>query len=142
MESKLLQQLSPSSIKLLLTKLLKNLPAEPKLDAAYLKIHGNLVHGLDSTQDNMGTGNKGHKQCDRSFANMLLADFATITNLHPVLSSKIVGYQRARACALARCTLLLLGSDALTPSIIQRVWGANNTILETLGGPHGDLALT
>ena len=36
-----------------------------------------LVLGLNSTQDSMGTGNKGHKQRDRSFVNMLLADFAT-----------------------------------------------------------------
>jgi hypothetical protein len=48
-----------------------------------------LVLGLDSTQNNMGTGNEGHKQCDCSFANMLLSDFATITNLHPVISSAI-----------------------------------------------------
>ena len=41
----------------------------------------------------------------------------------------------------ASYALLLLGSDALTPSIIQRVWGANDTIRKTLGGPHGDLAL-
>ena len=33
------------------------------------------------------------------------------------------------------------GSDALTPSIIQRVWGAKDTIQKTLGGPRGDLAL-
>jgi hypothetical protein len=50
-----------------------------------------LVLGLDSTQDNMGTGNKGHKQHDRPFANMLLADFAMITNLHPVTGSEIAG---------------------------------------------------
>jgi hypothetical protein len=49
-----------------------------------------LVLGLKSTQDTMGTGNKGYKQRDCSFVNMLLADFATITNLHPVISSKIV----------------------------------------------------
>ena len=49
-----------------------------------------LVLGLNSTQDNMGTGKKGHKQRDCFFANMLLADFAMITNLHPVISSKIV----------------------------------------------------
>jgi hypothetical protein len=92
-----------------------------------------LVLGLDSTQDNMGTGNKGHNQRDCSFAKMLLADFTMITNLHPVISSKIGDNQQALACALAWCTLLLLGSDALTSSIIQRVWGANDTIQKTLG---------
>ena len=45
------------------------------------------------------------------------------------------------AHALACCSLLLLGYDALTPSIIQRVWGANDTIQKTLGEPLGDLAL-
>jgi len=43
--------------------------------------------------------------------------------------------------AYDRCTLLLLGSDALTPSIIQWVWGANDTVRKNLGGPRGDLAL-
>jgi hypothetical protein len=58
---------------------------------AEYRTFAHLVLGLDSTQDNMGTGTKGHKQRDCSFANMLLADFATITNLHPVIGSKIVG---------------------------------------------------
>jgi hypothetical protein len=52
-----------------------------------------LVFGLDSTQDTIGTGDEGYKQHDRSFANMLLADFVTITNLHPVIDSKIAGDQ-------------------------------------------------
>ena len=60
-----------------------------------------LVLGLNSTQDSMGTGNKGHKQCDCSFVNILLADFATNTNLHPVISSKIADDRLALACALA-----------------------------------------
>jgi hypothetical protein len=37
----------------------------------------------------MGTGSKGHKQRDRSFINMLLADSAMTTKLHPVIYSKI-----------------------------------------------------
>jgi len=48
---------------------------------------------------------------------------------------------KALAHALARCSLLLLGSDALTTSIIQQVWGANDTIQQKLGGPRGDLSL-
>jgi hypothetical protein len=72
---------------------------------------------------------------------MLLADFTTITNLRPVIHNEIADDRRALARALARCALLLLGSDALTPSIIQRAWGANDAIRKTLGGPHGDLAL-
>jgi hypothetical protein len=89
----------------------------------------------------MGTGSEGQKQRDCSFVNMLLASFATIANLHPVIHNKIADNQRALACTLACCTLLLLGSDALTPSIIQWVWRANDAIQKTLGGPRGDLAL-
>ena len=108
---------------------------------AEYRTFAHLVLGLDPTQDTIGTGNEGYKQHDSSFANMLLADFVTITKLHPVISSEIAGHRQALARALARCTLLLLGSDALTPSIIQRVWGANDTIRKNLGRPCGDLAL-
>jgi hypothetical protein len=108
---------------------------------AEFRIFAHLVLGLDSTHDGMGTGSEGQKQRNRSFVNMLLADFPTITNLHPVIHNEIADDQQALACALACCTLLLLGSDALTPSIIQRVWGANDAIRKSLGGPCGDLAL-
>jgi hypothetical protein len=108
---------------------------------AEFRIFAHLVLGIDSAHDSIGTGSKGHKQGDRSYINMLLTDYATIANLHPVIHNEIADDRRALACALARCTLLLLGSDALTPSIIQRVWGANDTIRTTLGGPRGDLAL-
>ena len=108
---------------------------------AEYRTFAHLVLGLDPTQDTIGTGNKGYKQHDRSFANMLLADYVTITNLHPVIGSKIAGDRRALARTLARCALLLLGSDALTPSIIQQVWGDNDTVRKNFGGPRGDLAL-
>jgi hypothetical protein len=85
------------------------------------RIFAHLVLGLDSTHDGMGTGSEGQKQRDCSFANMLLADFATITNLHPVIHNKIADNRQALACTLACCTRLLLESDALTPSIIQWV---------------------
>ena len=58
---------------------------------AEYRTFAHLVLGLDPTQDTIGTGNKGYKQHDRSFANMLLANYVTITNLHPVISSKIAG---------------------------------------------------
>ncbi len=99
-------------------------------------IFAHLVLGLDSAHNSIGTGSKGHKQRDHSYVNMLLTNYATITNLHPIIDNR-----RALACALACSTLLLLDSDALTLSIIQRVWGANDTIRTTLGGPRGDLAL-
>jgi hypothetical protein len=89
----------------------------------------------------MGTGSEGHKQCIHSFAIMLLADFSAITNLHPAIHNEIADDQQALAHALACCSLLLLGSDALTPSIIQKVWGANDTIRQKLGRPRGDLTL-
>jgi hypothetical protein len=104
------------------------------------RIFAHLVLRLDSTHKGMGTGSEGHKQRNPSFVNMLLANFAMITNLHPVIHNTIANNQQAFTCALAPCTLLLLGSDALTPPIIQRVWGANDTIQKTLGRPRGDLA--
>jgi hypothetical protein len=108
---------------------------------AEYRTFAHLVLGLNPTQDTIGTGNKGYKQHDCSFANMILADFVTITNLHPVIGREIAGDWRALSRALARCILLLLGSDALTPSIIQQVWGANDTIRKNLGRPLEDLAL-
>jgi len=103
----------------------------------------NLVLGLDATHDGMVARSKGHKKHDRSYVNMLLTDIAMITNLHPVIhnNNKVMDYWWALAHALACNALLLPWSDALTPSIIQRVWGANNTIWKTRGGPRGDLAL-
>ncbi len=89
----------------------------------------------------MGTGNKGHKQRNHSFVNTLLANLPAITNLYPAIHNKIADNQQALARALARCSLLLLGSDALTPSIIQRVWGANDITQQKLGRPRGDLSL-
>ena len=51
--------------------------------------------------------------------------------------------QQALAGTIARCSLLLLGSDAriIIMLIIQRVWGAKDTIRKNLSGPHRDLAL-
>jgi hypothetical protein len=37
--------------------------------------------------------------------------------------------------------MLLLGADALTPTIIERVWGANAVVHCNLGGSRGDLAI-
>jgi hypothetical protein len=44
-------------------------------------------------------------------------------------------------CILARFSILLLGADALTPVIIEQVWGQNKVAHCNLGGPRGDLAL-
>jgi hypothetical protein len=53
------------------------------------QIFAHLVLGLDSTHNDMGTGSRGHKQRNCSFVNMLHGNFATITNLHPVIHNKI-----------------------------------------------------
>jgi hypothetical protein len=60
-------------------------------------IFAHLVLGLDSTHNGMGTGSKGHVQRNRSFVNMLLADFATITNLYLVIHNEIANDQQALA---------------------------------------------
>jgi hypothetical protein len=102
-------------------------------------VFAHLVPGLD--YGGMGTGSKGHKQRNHSFVNMLLANFSAIINLHPEIYNKIMDDRQALACALASFSLLCLGSDALTQSIFQQVWGANDTILKKLGRPRGDLSL-
>ncbi len=103
------------------------------------RVFVHLVLGLD--YGGMGTGSEGHKQCSHSFVDMLLTNYSAIANLHPAIHNKIVDNRQALARALACCPLLLLSSDALTLSIIQRVWGANDTIRQKLGGPRGDLSL-
>jgi hypothetical protein len=45
------------------------------------------------------------------------------------------------ACILACFGILLLGADALAPTIIQTVWGENDVVRHNLGGPRGDLAI-
>jgi hypothetical protein len=90
---------------------------------------GYHVFGLDSLSS-IGSSkhSQGFRQTEYSFLNMILSNFATITNLHPVIAHKIEGGRHSLARALARCTLLLIGANALTPSIIQQVWGANETV--------------
>ncbi len=58
-----------------------------------------------------------------------------------MVHNEIEDDQRALAHALAGCSLLLLGTDALTPSFIQRVWGANTKVRKTLGGSRSNLAI-
>ena len=45
------------------------------------------------------------------------------------------------AIILARITLLLVGANACTPCIINKVWGENEAARLALGGPRGDLSL-
>jgi hypothetical protein len=60
-----------------------------RMTDAEFRIFAHLVLGLDSAHDSIDTGSKGHKQRDRSYVNMLLTDYAMITNLHPVIHKKI-----------------------------------------------------
>jgi hypothetical protein len=73
--------------------------------------------------------------------NMLLEDFVSLSNLTAVFTLDEPADQRALACILACFSILLLGVDALTPTIIERVWGANTVVRCNLGGSRGDLAI-
>ncbi len=49
--------------------------------------------------------------------------------------------KRALACILAHFSLLMLGADALTPVIIEHVWGQDEVVGQQLGSPRGNLAI-
>ena len=83
----------------------------------------------------------GTKPSECSLVNMLLEDFVVITNLTAAFALDEPNDRRTLARRLARFSLLLLGADALTPNIIARVWGENDVVCRTLGGPRGDLAI-
>jgi hypothetical protein len=87
--------------------------------------------------------NHGTKQSESSFVNMLLEDFVSLTNLTAVLPSMNpqTGKRLRVSLVLACYAILLLGTDALTPTIIQAVWGENKVVQCNLGGPHGNLAI-
>ncbi len=65
----------------------------------------------------------------------------TLTNLDADYLLAKPTDKRALACILARFSLLMLGADALTPAIIEQLWGQDNTVQQCLGGPRGDLAI-
>ena len=83
----------------------------------------------------------GEKPNDDSFLNMLLCDYACLTNLLAFFRLNEEGTRQEIARILARFSLLMLGAKALTPRIVERVWGSNPTVLKNLGGTRGDLAL-
>jgi hypothetical protein len=83
----------------------------------------------------------GTEPSDCSFANMLLDNFVAITNLTAVFTLNEPDDCHTLALRLARFSLLLLSTKALTPKIIARVWGENEEVRHNLGGPCGDLAL-
>jgi hypothetical protein len=85
--------------------------------------------------------NHGTKQSESSFINMLLEDFVSLTNLTAVFALNEPTDRKMLACILARFAILLLGADALTPTIIQTVWGENNVVRRNLGGLQSNLAI-
>jgi hypothetical protein len=72
---------------------------------------------------------------------MLLEDFVTLTNLDAVYLLSKSTNKHAMACILARFSLLMLGADALTPVIVEGVWGKDDFVCQHLGGTRGDLAI-
>ena len=72
---------------------------------------------------------------------MLLEDFVSLTNLTAVFALNEPTDRKMLACILARFAILLLGAAALTPTIIQTVWGENDIVRRNLGGPCGNLAI-
>ena len=83
----------------------------------------------------------GGYHSESSFLNNLLCDFVCLTNLSVCFRFDENGTRRDIAQILARFSLLVLGAEALTPRIVERVWGSNPTTRWNLGGTHGDLAL-
>jgi hypothetical protein len=72
---------------------------------------------------------------------MLLEDFVSISNLTAVFTLNEPTDRKALARMLARFFILLLGADAITPTIIDQVWGQDDTARSKLGGSRGNLAL-
>ena len=62
------------------------------------------------------------------FVNMLLEDFVSLTNLTAVFALNEPADRKALTRILVCFAILLLGADALTPVIIQQVWGENEVV--------------
>jgi hypothetical protein len=82
-----------------------------------------------------------------TFCNLILQDIDAIlyhydtdnfVNGHPI---SLPGNLTDMAHILAWLTLLLIGTDAYTPHIIDSVWGEDANAQLALGGPQGDLSL-
>ena len=99
------------------------------MDMEEFHMFAHLVLGLCPTKQH------GTAPSERSLLNMLLEDFVVISNLAAVFALDEPGDRRTLVRRLARFSLLLLGSDALTPRIVRRVWGENEVNRRNLGGP-------
>jgi hypothetical protein len=84
---------------------------------------------------------------ESTFRNLILQDIDAImyyydtdnyVNGHPI---SLPGNLTDMARILARLTLLLIGTDAYTPHIIDSVWGEDANARLALEGPRGDLSL-
>jgi hypothetical protein len=85
---------------------------------------------------------------ERAFRNLIIQDLDAIMYYWDTDSYNMVGtpmsYRDEKwdmAQTLARLTLLLTGTDACTPYIVDSVWGKDEAACLALGGPHGDLSL-
>jgi hypothetical protein len=65
----------------------------------------------------------------------------TLTSLTNVYLLDKPTDKRALARILAHFSLLMLGRDALTPAIVERMWGQDNVVHQQLGDPRGNLAI-
>jgi hypothetical protein len=74
-------------------------------------------------------------------ANITRSKCVTAVNLSVLFRFDENGTRRDIAQILARFSLLMLGAEALTLRIVERVWGSNPVTRRNLGGTHGDLAL-
>ena len=83
----------------------------------------------------------GKHHSEGSFINTLLCDYVCHTNLSAYFRLNEEGTKRDIVRILARFSLLMLGAEALTPRIVERVWGSNPIVRWTLGGTREDLAL-
>jgi hypothetical protein len=73
----------------------------------------------------------GTKQSERSFLNMLLNEYVSISDLTTVFALNKPTDQCALAHILTRFSLLPLGATALTPTITGKVWGQNKWSVAT-----------
>jgi hypothetical protein len=69
---------------------------------------------------------------------MYYYDTDNYVNGHPI---SLPGDLTNMACILVWLTLLLIGTNAYTPHIIDSVWGEDANPRLALGGPRGDLSL-
>ena len=69
------------------------------------------------------------------FVNMLLEDFVFLVNLTTVSPLNKSSNQKALAKILACFSILLLGGDVLTPTILNQVWGQSKVVCKKPAPP-------